>query len=625
LLPTTVVISFEDDAADQTRGSSIVPPRSALGDIKTAATPDNVAVQTRVAAQHLGAMLANRSRFSAPVEVQTFEAALADQLVAACRNRAVGPAKTTLTVQGSVAAARVREPESSLSQSTDDDVQVLDGVSLYAAEARFVDIVRRYPLTPAATDVVSADWATVKRSLGGEWGLARNLGPRLSAGTRGARFAATSASLVAVDSLYAGARLGVTDFLHEDAAVFLGHVTGGGAGNETSYAVLTVALRLAGLVGSLVTFGVTVGALTAAPVRLVSENESVLALTLALDHVLLLLGVRLAWCASLAAFLCVYLRAPLREWEHRQLMVRPRLTRRQLEHAIAETLRVAAPRRVPADWIAQEAQRLRPSDSLAPDMQSPPGHIVLVRGHYTASTLVNAYRKLATTERRAERLCVIRVVGGAAKRAAAAGVTGTLAAIAPTTSATVAPTTTVAATALPGIESSGVSQATAILSTTVPVPVSAAVTATATATAIPNKTSAGNVVYEDVSAIWTWVTAAFATADTTPAAATATIESAVDTEAPRDDVDRRENKEEGKVAATSESSSTVTPVSVAEVVAVDPRRLLQLVMGASEARAPAVTATVGYEFAFDGDLLRFLFAAAERLREPMALAPISCA
>jgi hypothetical protein len=306
-------------------------------------------------------------------------------------------------------------------------------------------------------------------------------------------------------------------------------------------------------------------------------------------------------------------------------MVRPRLTRRQLERAIAETLRVAAPRRVPADWIAQEAQRLRPSDSFAPDMQSPPGHIVLVRGHYTASTLVNAYRKLATTERRAERLCVIRVVGGAAKRAAAAGVTGTLAAIAPTTSATVAPTTTVAATALPGIESSGVSQATAILSTTVPVPVSAAVTATTTATAIPNKTSTGNVMYEDVSAIWTWVTAAFATADTTPAATDAATESAVDTEAPRDDVDRRENKEEGKIAATSESSSTVTPVSVAEVAAVDPRSLLQLVMGAPEARAPAVTATVGHEFAFDGDLLRFLLAAAERLREPMALAPISCA
>ena len=147
-------------------------------------------------------------------------------------------------------------------------------------------------------------------------------------------------------------------------------------------------------------------------------------------------------------------------------------------------------------------------------------------------------------------------------------------------------------------------------------------------------------MYADVSAIWNWVTATFATADASPSAATATTESTADTEAPRDEVDRRETKGEYKVAATSESSSvsssssvsaplpsslasTVTPVT--EAAAVDPRRLLQLVMGAPETRAPAVTATVGYEFAFDGDLLRFLLVAAERLREPMALAPISCA
>ena len=432
LLPTTVVISFEDEAADQVRGWSGSPPRAALGDIETAAAPVNaavaaasiVAVQTRVAARHLGAMLANRSRFSAPVEAQTFEARLAEQLIVACASKATEP---VAAAAAAASDAALREAVASEHTAGDGVVSVLTGVSLSAANQRFSEIVFRWPSSAAST----ANWSNAP-DMGEEWSVSRNLAARLSEGTRGARYAARFAGLLAVallyllvvtglvvavsgatrrvpgrdagmTRLYVGARLSASDFLHEtDAAIVAGWLPG-------------VASLLFGLVGQVVALGVTIGPLTVLPVWLVAHNESVLALCLALDHLLLAVGFRLAWCTALAAFLCVCLRVPLRVWEHRQTLVRPRLTRRQLERAIADTLRVAAPRLVPADWIAQEAQRLhRPSDSLAPDMQSPPGRIVLVRGHYTASALVDAYRKLATAERRAERLCHIHIVRGAA-------------------------------------------------------------------------------------------------------------------------------------------------------------------------------------------------------------------
>ena len=626
---TCIVISFEESTPTGDDEAAAVSP--AVGGGRR--DPSD----TRLAAEHLGVTLVNRARFSPPVAVQTFEAALADQLVAACRDRVATSAK-----------ARADENAASRNPST----VVLSGASLCTVESRFCDIVFRYPSVHSATALpggqpakqphgqqsspsgrssptggdggqggcgnwLARGWSGLKRETRGEFHLQPDLSRRFSAGTGRGRVLAHCALVsilvvlvlvtfgaltltcrVAVSDpedacrtfswLYAGARIESGDFLHRGVALAWAQLpsTDGAVG-----VFLTLAFFAAWLINALAVSGVAVGAFTVVPLWLATtRNEAVFALLLALDHVLLALGVRFVWCVTLLALLVAYVREPLREWEHRQVTVRPDLTRRQLEQAIADTIRNNQPRRVPVDWMEREARRLWQLEAATGgdgdsggQRSSPTGgggvdRIAIVCGHKAARQFADAFCQLASAPR-VERLYHIRI-----SRAA----TPTATAPAATTVASVSAAAPLgAATFLAG-------------SPSLPPPPPPPPLETTVAAIVPGGKNRDDD--DDAAAVDGGDDRQFGVA-------------------------RRAASLAG--AAASRRAASLAAVRQRNYVAVDDaERLLARVMGVASGggggggardSVPALPVLVELDFSYDGDMLGFLVEAADRLRVSLSL------